>query len=249
MKKYFNKTIFKLIFVFGIIAVVAFGVTRAFFSDTETSKDNVLQAGKLDLQIDNTSYYNGAPSPETSWELNDLTDQLFFNFLDLKPGDWGEDTISIHIDNNEAWACMDITLTATDDNGLTEPEGEDGDLTSGAGEGELQNEIHFVWWKDDGDNVLEIDEEWFEQSSLADLADFKVALADSTGSGVLSAGPLDPEEVYYIGKAWCFGEFAVNPVPQDGDAHTNNPTVDPGITCSGASTSNMTQTDSVMGDI
>src|SRR3989338_5373634 len=111
--------------IIAAVSAMAIGATTSFFSDTETSSGNTFTAGAIDLKIDNHSYYNWAESPLTSWDLSDLTDQLFFNFLDLKPGDWGEDTISIHIDNNEAWACMDITLTATDDNGLTEPEGED----------------------------------------------------------------------------------------------------------------------------
>src|SRR5512139_2529 len=110
------------IFSLGLLAVTVLGVTTAFFSDTETSNDNLLQAGKLDLKIDNESYYNGKPSPETSWKLDDLKDQLFFNFEDLKPGDTGEDTISLHVDDNDAWACMDISMTADDDVDCTEPE-------------------------------------------------------------------------------------------------------------------------------
>src|SRR3989338_9264421 len=86
-------------------AAVVIGATFAFFSDTETSAGNTLEAGEIDLRIDNTSYLNHATSSATTWQLNDLTDQLFFNFLDIKPGDEGEDTISIHINGNDAWAC------------------------------------------------------------------------------------------------------------------------------------------------
>ena len=99
-------------------ALVA-GATGAFFSDTETSTGNTFAAGDIDLQIDNESYaidYNipGFASPTgllafsstTSWILQNLgtgcqtknassSPCLFFRFLDLKPGDYGEDTISI----------------------------------------------------------------------------------------------------------------------------------------------------------
>jgi len=252
MKKYFNKTIFKLIFVFGIIAVVAFGVTRAFFSDTETSKDNVLQAGKLDLQIDNTSYYNGAPSPETSWELNDLTDQLFFNFLDLKPGDWGEDTISIHVDDNDAWACLDISITEDDDESCNEPELKDDptcdDPDLDPDDGELAGFVNFIFWADDGDNVLEADEveSIFKKGDVDEVFNGqKIALSDALGGVLGLGGPLEGGTTYYIGKAWCFGELTTSPVAAGQGV---DPTVDDGITCDGSGLNNAAQTDKVLVD-
>src|SRR3990170_2294909 len=82
-------------------AAVIIGATFAFFSDTETSTGNVLAAGEIDLGIDNHSYYNGVLNPGTTWRVDyDLSDDLprqFFNFSDVKPGDWGEDTISLHV--------------------------------------------------------------------------------------------------------------------------------------------------------
>src|SRR3989338_8251519 len=132
--------------------------TGAFFSATETSTGNTFSAGASDLLIDNPSYYNGAANASTTWvppaDLDTLFDpdgdgpiglipRLFFSFDDLKPGDTGEDTISIHVDNNPAYACMMIDITATDDPTITEPEGEDGDTTQGAGNGELQDEVNF----------------------------------------------------------------------------------------------------------
>ena len=110
----------------GIVAALALGFSGAFFSDTETSQGNLLQAGELDLKIDNESYYNGLlqDNPEgvdTTWNLADLTDQLFFDFNDIKPDDYGEDTISLHAEN-DYWACMEMTVTKDDDNTCTEPE-------------------------------------------------------------------------------------------------------------------------------
>lgn len=142
-------------------AALIIGGTFAFFSDSETSKDNLLQAGAIDLGIDNHSYYNGVLNPETTWRIDyDIDEEQgtrqFFNFTDLKPGDWGEDTISLHVKDNDSWLCADVTLTSDNDNGLTEPEGDDGDLTPGPiGEGELADAVNFYWWADDGDNVFE----------------------------------------------------------------------------------------------
>src|SRR3989344_4514633 len=80
---------------------VTAGAKGGFFSDAETSTGNTFTAGSIDLQIDNESYVTDANgdlvfNTGTSWGLSDLTNQHFFSFTDLKPGDIGEDTISVH---------------------------------------------------------------------------------------------------------------------------------------------------------
>lgn len=238
-----------------VAAIVASG-TIAFFSDTETSNGNTFSAGEIDLQIDNESYYNGEFNEGTSWSLKNLEEgDFFFNFLDLKPDDEGEDTISIHVADNDSWACMNIEVTSNDENGCNEPESLD-DLTCGEpglDEGELAQAINFVWWPDDGDNVLEDDEvEYvFNQTSLADISG-PIALADADGNGILSQTPLIGGETYYLGKAWCFGDLELAAVQQDGQGKTgSNGPLDrgTGISCNGTLLDNSTQSDSVTGDI
>ena len=168
--------------VIAVVAAVVVGGTIAYFSDTETSTGNTFTAGAIDLTIDNESYVTDASgvlvaSAETSWELNDLTNELFFNFTDLKPGDIGEDTISLHVDSNDAWVCMSIDLTSTPENGVTEPEGE---IDQTPDVGELQDELYFAFWADDGDNVYEVGEEIFAEGLAGVLLDgTNMALADS----------------------------------------------------------------------
>jgi len=190
-------------------------------------------------------------SPTTTWGLSDLTNQLFFNFTDLKPGDQGEDTISLHVDNNDSYACMDITLTGTPENGQTEPETEDGDTT--ADQGELQNELNFAFWADDGDNVYETGETIFKEGTAASLfaADnAKWALADSqTNVWTGQAAPLPGNSVRYIAKYWCFGDLTKTPVTQDNASTTNPLIAGTGFTCSGASSDNTTQTDGMTADV
>lgn len=259
----------KILLSIGIIAFAGFalaaGGTGAFFSDTETSTGNTFTAGAIDLKIDNTSYYNGVASPNTSWSLVDLTIEKFFNFDDVKPGDTGEDTISLHVDSNDSYLCANVTLTSDDDNSLNEPESLDGDTTGGVGEGELADAINFIWWADDGDNVLETGENTLPGGPIGALdvgESATVTLADSvtniwTGIG----GPVTGNSTVYIGKAWCFGPIAAAPLAQDGSGIILNPSLDNdgnqtagqpadgGISCSGAGLNNITQTDSLTADV
>ncbi len=167
---------------FAVIALVAVGAviaTNAFFSDTELSTGNKFETGKLNLTIDNTCHYDGmicadgvwseeitgsseyseliGTACECSWSAKDLDNELFFNFNDVKPGDRGEDTVSLHVQNNDAWICAMAMNLTNDDNGCDKPES-DIDTTCGAGEGELQDNLFFTAWKDTNcDNVMALD--------------------------------------------------------------------------------------------
>lgn len=200
---------------------------------------------------------------ESSWQLKDLDDgDLFFNLTDLKPGDWEEDTISFHVDNNDAWLCANFKATKDNDEDSTEPELEAGDVEDDPEDnwdGELGQELNFIFWADDGDNVLEDNETVVLEGTPSTLDGYGLdegnygetfPLVDSTfnvwnGDGPLPAG----DEPVYIGKAFCFGDFALTPVAQDGEAETNSPALDPGFTCDGASVTNWSQTDQLMGDL
>jgi predicted ribosomally synthesized peptide with SipW-like signal peptide len=252
----------RILLSLGVIAVVVGGsiaATGAFFSDTETSTGNTFTAGELDLKIDNTSYgfdwnnpaiplasTTGAwgPNAANSWQLSDLTNQLFFSFRDLKPGDYGEDTISLHV-QNDAWACMAMTLTGTPENTLNEAEAESGDQTQN--EGELQNYLTFVFWEDDGDNVYEIGEEILFQGPASELDGEWQKIADSSGGGPLLANT-DPEDASYIGKFWCFGDLT--PAPAQPGENAGGPTPgNTGFTCDGSGDNNDAQTDGVVVDV
>jgi predicted ribosomally synthesized peptide with SipW-like signal peptide len=282
-----QRIIIGLTFIAGAIGVIASGSTTAFFSDTETSTGNLFTAGAIDLKVDNESYYNmnkcapdqaGAyvwqgnaayPVPgtpcTTSWELSDLANGLlFFNFNDLKPDDEGEDTISLHVNNNDAYACMDMMLTTNDDKSSTEPElattDPQEDLNN-TWDGELAQNIQMFWWADDGDNVYEQGENALSNGvqtlyNLATTTPFSVALADTTHNvwDPENPGPLTGDTDAYIGKAWCFGTLTSSPVAQDDlgktDPNTNGPQVrGTGVTCDGTALNNITQTDGTTLDL
>ncbi len=264
---------------------LAFGATKAFFSDIETSSANTFTAGAIDLKVDNESYYNGnkctlvegeetvedmsddvyewvgdASYPEegtdceTSFGESDLDNGLlFFNFNDLKPDDEGEDTISLHVNTNDAYACLDISLTSNDDNSSTEPELEvpdDEDIVDETWDGELAQNIQMFWWADDGDNVYEEGETPLteEVRTLYNLAvnAFSVPLADSLNNVWGEDGPIPGNSTRYIAKAWCFGNLTLDPVEAGQGV---NPSVDPGVDCDGTVLNNLTQTDGATLDI
>lgn len=249
---------------------VVMGATGAFFSDTETSTGNVFAAGAIDLQIDNESYVMDCNvlfdcegvlilSTTTSWTLTDLTVEKFFNFFDLKPGDLGEDTISIHVGSNDAWLCAAANITADDDNSITEPELEDGDLDpGGVGGGDLDSALNFAFWVDDGDNVFEPTEGQnggepeviFLEGPLSGLGNAgEIALAAPTGDNPFGNEPVPGGKTVYIAKAWCFGTLTDTDLEQDGSGEARSPLTGTGFNCDGQAVDNLAQTDSVEGDL
>ena len=197
-----NTKILSSILVMGVaIALTAGAGAVAVFSDTEASRGNTFTAGQLDLQIDFDGYYNkevdGEPNAG-SWSLTDLSSEVFFDFDDIKPGDWGEGTISLHVYDNPAHIWMGIDNVQDNENGWTEPELSDAlagigeeDTTGGEfGVGELSSWIMVELWWDDGNNILDDGEEVAFDGVLADLADGWYL------------GELDNCENYYIGMSW-----------------------------------------------
>src|SRR6056297_658225 len=238
----------------AFVGALVLGGTQAFFSDTETSTGNTFTAGDIDLQIGNESYafdYNipGIEDPQgeyvqtelTSWAITDLTIERFFNFIDLKPGDYGQDTIDIQVGSNDAWVCAAANITADLDNDITEPEDEESgsntDGDDGTPDGDLDSELTFAFWVDDGDNVFETDESVFLDGSLDSIGQLgPIALADSAGSILEDNGPVPGGDTFIIGKIWCFGELEEAAVAEgDGSPIEREET---GFTCNGAAATN-----------
>jgi len=135
-----NKKILISLSVIAAIAALAIGGTIAYFSDTETSTGNTFTAGKLDLivDIDGVVY-------------NPLNRTIFGPLTDIKPGDDGEETISLHVDN-DACGFVKFDLTSDLDNSCTEPEAvEEGQgCPIGGPEGELNDLMVWSIWNDEG---------------------------------------------------------------------------------------------------
>ena len=254
-----NKRILISLSVIGAVAAIAIGGTIAYFSDTETSTGNTFTAGEIDLKIDNISYRSDGlghmvQQASTTWTTpKDLVNEVFFNFDDLKPGDLGEDTVSLHVNSNDAWLCATIDITANNDVTCTEPEqGDDSNCdANGSFNGELARELNFIFWADDGDNVLETDEQVITQGPASQVLNgVTYALADSGHMNVwtrLLNDPMDAGQTKYIGKAWCFGEISEQRVNQGEQTGPNIRGA--GVTCNGAPVNNAAQSDNLMGNI
>lgn len=184
-----------------------------------------------------------------TWTLTDLgITNKFFNFSDVKPGDQGENTVSLHIDNNPAWACLNIKTTSNDENTHLTPETNAGDVTLGpVGNGELAGNLHFQAWLDqgitpgfqggevletgEGDNIWQEGEPALASGVMSDLvgSGLTLTLADG-GSGT----PLAPLLTNYVGLFWCAGTVT-------GGAGS--------LGCDGSTMDNKSQTDSVTADV
>jgi len=249
----------------AILAIIA-TVVIAYASDRASSGDT-FAVGEVDITLGNESYYNGSANPNTSWDLRNLTVEKFFNFTDVKPGDYGEDTISLHVDLEDTYLCADVTLTSNNENGCNEPEGlVDGTCNNpGPDEGELADLIEFMWWADDGDNVFESDENIISQGPIGALTlnePLTLALADTdTNIWTGAQGALLEGSTQHIGKAWCYGELTPQALTQDGDDNAWSPAddndssgtggepTDGGFTCMGNTLGNESQTDSLSLDV
>jgi predicted ribosomally synthesized peptide with SipW-like signal peptide len=256
------------------VVAVALGATGAFFSDSETSTGNTFTAGAIDLKVDSTQHYNNAICVGSFWALDgqtatvpqypvigtacggswgqtaplDITNQRFFDFADIKPGDNGENTISLHVDNNNAWACATIAVTNDDDVTCTTPESKNDQNCStniGVWNGEMAKNLSFAWWADDGDNVLETAELptlFFRSGAkLSDLLvdhQLHLTLADSLQNffGQTPGWSLQGNQTYYVGAAWCMGDMTI-------DSNTA------AISCGGVLLNNEAQTDQLKADL
>jgi predicted ribosomally synthesized peptide with SipW-like signal peptide len=246
-----NKQILLSILVISAAVALVSGATLAYFSDTENSLGNLFQAGELDLKVDNTCHFDGmicedgfwveeqtdsSTYPELigkpcdcTWLPTDLINEKFFAFDDVKPGDNGEDTISLHV-ANDAWLCASVYNLENKENDCNEPEDlEDTSCNNpGIGEGELQKYLLFTVWRDTNcNNVLEEpDEKVLVRDHVAGGGAWPIA--DST----TGTGPLLANVEYCIGVKWEIDPAVGNEIQGDslkGDIkfwtvqHRNNP--------------------------
>ncbi len=201
-----------------------------------SSNPQVNPAGLLfKLEIDGScagangiyEYQNTPDSPTCKlWGPKDLDQSdYYFDFDDVKPGDHGTNLISLHVDDNDAYACLIPNNIHNDENVVVDPELPAGDNAStGLENGELGNELEFFLWKDNGDGAYQNGEQILVEpgATLPEIQTEMVAL-QLTGGGPIG----------YVGLAWCAGTQTGPTVAQPGNL----------LNCNGAGMGDIAQTD------
>lgn len=125
----FNKKMLLSVLIIGVVSLLAGSATWAYFQDTETSDDNNLTAGTLDLTLTN------AP----------------FTLTDKEPGDLGTETQTI-INEGSIAGELDIAVSA-----ITNTEGTPLEFeVAPQGDGELGGVARMALWLDlDADGVFD----------------------------------------------------------------------------------------------
>lgn len=180
--------------VIGLVGALAGGSTLAIFSDTEASENNVFTAGALDVQIDWEETYNG-----DEVETQELTSNPgpIFDLGDVKPGDEGEATISLHIFDNPGWLWLRMNMSNNDDISSTEPElGVDvPENESDQFDGELAQSILVnLWYDEDGDNIFDEGEREIFSGETCEAIETDLAIALDNSGSMNGPGTTDPEK-------------------------------------------------------
>ena len=100
-------------------------------------------------------------------QFADVPDDLerpLIDISDVKPGDFGQVTFSVHLFDNPAYLWLTGGIVDTSENGLTEPEAKDPDEEEEVVE--LLDEIRVAVWHDNGNGVLEPTEELVYEKEL-----------------------------------------------------------------------------------
>lgn len=152
----------------------------------------------------------------TLWDLKDLGQgNYYWNYNDVKPGDYGINIISLHAYDNDAYACL-ITHNIVDaEDTMVDPEIEAGDNIASI-IGELSGFIKIFAWED------------ANQNNAYNLGE-PIITGPNASLTTADRIPLTKSNTKYIGVAWCAGTQSVN-----GQGV---------ISCNGASMGDIAQTD------
>lgn len=204
--------------------------TYEFTADSATTKIEFEGGGannSLGIFLDDVSLrpydctYQQVGGTCTLWDEKDLVDgDIFWNFADVKPGDYGFNIISLHVYSNDAYACMIANNIVDLENDNIKPEQIAGDVS--IPQGELSQFIKLFIWEDS------------TQNNVYDVGETILAPANTLLSTSMNKLALAAASTKYIGMAWCAGTQSL----------TGNV-----ISCDGSGMGNIAQTDSLTADV
>jgi len=200
------KKIVSLSIAIVVLLALVGGGTWALFSDTETSTGNQFTAGIIDLEIDSDG--------DTTFSAQDDPLPKIFEYLpanDIKPGDNGEVTLSLHLktDSNNADLWMQVQSLANVGGLNPEPEQE---AESGGVDDDIAAEILVTLWVDEGAIAgwQGTGEDTTEGDNIYQATDEDI-LYDGTLSGLTAAGvsgkisvweDAQASQTIYVGWTW-----------------------------------------------
>ena len=217
-----------------ILAMLGLVALAALNHENTGATLGTFSTGGIDLKIDSIGWYNGKKVPGATWAMKDLspTADRFFNYNDIKPGDFGCEVISMHVKKGEAWLCLDFKNFKSADGGLNEPESivdQNGTTT-----GELANNLQFFSWLDNGDNKYKPGEKILfgtsTKSASTVLNNKTYAIGDSK-----NGQSCKKDEDRYVGMCWCAGTLTLDSKDT--------------MTCDGSKLGNIAQTDTMTLDV
>ncbi|MDP2705065.1 MAG: DUF642 domain-containing protein [bacterium] len=176
--------------------------TTIIFADAGTQADTL--GGYIDdvsvreLSCPENDYPNGGIC--TLWGEQDLGQgDTFWNFPDIKPGDWGTNVISLHVYGNDAFACLLPSNLEDNENTPIEPEVTAGDTTAdGIQNGELSGELEFFMWEDaNGNNAFDLS----EQILVTAGTPFNQIPTQMVAMSLTGNAPIT-----LVGMSWCAGD-------------------------------------------
>lgn len=191
--------------------------TNIEFADKGTPNSLGTFLDDVQVQAVNCEIIPGQDQPcNGTWTETDLEEGIhkFFDFADIKPGDHGEDTISLHVYDNDAWGQFRIQNIEDLENTCLEPELDDEPNCLLDDLGELREATEFKIWLDQGEvpgfqnGNKEIGEEGYDYTEGDNL------FQEDYEPLVIAPGPVDLEgEVWDLDEAlapayteYCSGE-------------------------------------------
>jgi predicted ribosomally synthesized peptide with SipW-like signal peptide len=213
-----------------LLALVA-GGTYAYFSDTETSPGNSITAGTLNLTADVTDGGGGVTGTVTAGA--DGANE-YITFTGVAPGQNGKITFTLKNTGSLAGHLTIASTGTSDENTIWEPEATAGDVTDGAGNGELGLYMQFSGTK--GGTAIDLNDTDAGGQSFT-LAKLVAYLnAESVALAANDSAPGGSDEIVYV-ITWTFPADQVS-AGADGyfDTAGDNSDVD----------DNLTQSDSII---
>jgi len=203
------KKIIGLVVAIAVVLSLIGSGTWALFSDTEQSTGNQFTAGVIDIQVDCDGDTEFLAQDDGATSDDDSTTSLpkIFDYLpagDIKPGASGEVTLSLELtdDSNNADIWMRVN-NLTNYGGLN-PEPEQ-IAESGGVDDAIASEINVKIWLDDGDNILNGDEEYYFEGTLQGWVDAIDALTDDkwiVQENAVGGNTTGSSTTYYVAWSW-----------------------------------------------